>query len=153
MPTLSVADLVHRVRRDPSVTLRKFSPDTTGHGLRIIKRQAVWYFSIFVFEEYQFLLEIFYLHLESSSASRKWKNLNVSNEKTIWILSLHFVPSLQSAVCILYCRTGLVLLFLFERASSPDRNNGARKKILHHLGRYDWCVNCMFKNSRGQAQW
>ena len=71
------ADLVHRVRRDPSVTLRKFSPDTTGHGLRITKRPAVWYFSIFLFEKYQFLLEIFYLHLESSSASRKWKNLNV----------------------------------------------------------------------------
>ena len=48
----------------------------------------------------------------------------------------------QSAVCIFYlfcilnavCSlhfvlTGLVLLFLFERASSPDRNNGARKKI------------------------
>ena len=49
----------------------------TGHGLRIIKRSAVWYFSIFLFEKYQFLLEIFYLHLESSSASRKWKNLNV----------------------------------------------------------------------------
>ena len=71
------ADLVHRVRRDPSVTLRKFSPDTTGHGLQITKRPAVWYFSIFLFEKYQFLLEIFYLHLESSSASRKWKNSNV----------------------------------------------------------------------------
>ena len=74
---LRFADLVHRVRRDPSVTLRKFSPDTTGHGLQITKRPAVWYFSIFLFEKYQFLLEIFYLHLESSSASRKWKNLNV----------------------------------------------------------------------------
>ena len=51
------ADLVHRVRRDPSVTLRKFSPDTTGHGLRITKRPAVWHFSIFLFEKYQFLLE------------------------------------------------------------------------------------------------
>ena len=71
------ADLVHRVRRDPSVTLRKFSPDTTGHGLRITKRPAVWYFSIFLFKKYQFLLEIFYLHLESSNASRKWTNLNV----------------------------------------------------------------------------
>ena len=71
------ADLVHRVRRDPSVTLRKFSPDTTGHGLQITKRPAVWYFSTFLFEKYQFLLKIFYLHLESSSLSRKWKNLNV----------------------------------------------------------------------------
>ena len=71
------ADLVHRVRRDPSVTQRTFWPDTTRHGFRIIKRPAVWYFSIFLFEKYQFLLEIFYLHLESSSASRKWKNLNV----------------------------------------------------------------------------
>ena len=51
------ADLVHRVRRDPSVTLRKFSPDTTAHGLRITKRPAVWCFSIFLFEKYQFLLE------------------------------------------------------------------------------------------------
>ena len=49
----------------------------TGHGLRITKRPAVWYFSIFLFEKYQFLWEIFYLHLESSRASRKWKNLNV----------------------------------------------------------------------------
>ena len=71
------AELVHKVRRDPSVTPGKFSPDTTGHGLQITKRPAVWYFSIFLFEKYQFLLEIFYLHLESSSASRKWKNLNV----------------------------------------------------------------------------
>ena len=45
------ADLVHRARRDPSVTLRKFSPDTTGHGLRITKRPAVWHFSIFLFEK------------------------------------------------------------------------------------------------------
>ena len=71
------ADLVHKVRRDPSVTLRKFTLDTTGHGLRITKSPAVWYFSIFLFKKYQFLLEIFYLHLESSSTSRKWKNLNV----------------------------------------------------------------------------
>ena len=35
----------------------KFSPDTTGHGLRITKRPAVWHFSIFLFEKYQFLLE------------------------------------------------------------------------------------------------
>ena len=67
------ADLVHKVRRDPRVTLRKFSPDTTGRGLRITKRPAVWYFSIFLFRKYQFLLEIFYIYLESSSASRKWK--------------------------------------------------------------------------------
>ena len=45
------ADLVHRARIDPSVTLRKFSPDTTGHGLRITKRPAVWHFSIFLFEK------------------------------------------------------------------------------------------------------
>ena len=49
----------------------------TGHGLRITKCPAVWYFSIFLFEKYQFLLEIFYLYLESSSASRKWKKFNV----------------------------------------------------------------------------
>ena len=51
------ADLVHRVRRDPRVTLRKFSPDTTAHGPWITKRPAVWCFSIFLFEKYQFLLE------------------------------------------------------------------------------------------------
>ena len=69
---------VHRrMRRDPSVTLRKFSPDTTEHGLRITKRPAVWYFSVFLFEKYQFLLEILYFHLESSRTSWKWKNLNV----------------------------------------------------------------------------
>ena len=49
----------------------------TGHGLRITKRPAVWYFPIFLFEKHQFLLKIFYFHLESSSASRKWKNLSV----------------------------------------------------------------------------
>ena len=36
---------------------KKFSPDTTAHGLRITKRPAVWCFSIFLFEKYQFLLE------------------------------------------------------------------------------------------------
>ena len=80
------------MRRDPSVTLRKFSPDTTGHGLRITKRPAVWYFSIFLFEKYQFLLEIFYLHLESSSASRKWKNLNV----VLFADSVHRVSTKRS---------------------------------------------------------
>ena len=51
----------------------------------------------------------------------------------------------QSAVCILYpvCSlhfvlTRLVLLFLFERASSPDRNIGARKKILVRLSWLLW---------------
>ena len=29
------------LRRDPSVTLRKFSRDTTAHGIRITKRPAV----------------------------------------------------------------------------------------------------------------
>ena len=71
------ADLVHRVRRDPSVTLRKFSPDTTGHGLRITKRPAVWYFSIFSFKNTNFYWKVFNLYLESSSASREWKNSNV----------------------------------------------------------------------------
>ena len=64
-------------------------------------------------------------------------------------------------VCILYpvCSlhfvlTGLILLFLFKQASSPDRNIEARKKILVMLsvGRYDWCVNCILKSSRGKAQ-
>ena len=43
----------------------------------LVHSPAVLYFSIFLFEKYQFQLEIFYLHLESSSASRKWTNLNV----------------------------------------------------------------------------
>ena len=59
----------------------------------------------------------------------------------------------QSAVCILYlvyilypvCSlhfvlTGLVLLFLFERASSPNRNIGARKKILVRLFWPFWLI-------------
>ena len=57
--------------------LREFSPNTTGHGLRVTKRPAVWHFSIFLFEKYQILLEIFYLYLESSSTSIKWKISNV----------------------------------------------------------------------------
>ena len=67
------ADLVHRVQRDPSVILGKFSSDTTGHGLRITKRPAVWYFSIFSLKNTNFYWKIFYLYLESSSASREWK--------------------------------------------------------------------------------
>ena len=57
--------------------LWEFSPNTTGHGLRVTKRPAVWHFSIFLFEKYQILLEIFYLYLESTSTSRQWKNSNV----------------------------------------------------------------------------
>ena len=34
-----------------------FSSDTTGYGLPITKRLAAWYFSIFLLEKYQFLLE------------------------------------------------------------------------------------------------
>ena len=63
---------------DPRLkVLREFSPNITGHGLRVTKRPAVWHFSIFLFEKYQILLEIFYLYLESSSTSIKWKNSNV----------------------------------------------------------------------------
>ena len=48
----------------------------------------------------------------------------VSDEKTVYILGL------QSAVCGLYfVLTGLVLLFLLERASNSDRIIVARKKI------------------------
>ena len=55
--------------------------------------------------------------------------------------SLHFVPGLQSAVCSLqsavcslhFVLTRLVSLVLFERAWSPDRNIGARKKNLVRL--------------------
>ena len=74
------ADPVHRVRRDPSVTHRKFWSDTTGHGLRITKRPAVWHFSIFLFEKYQFLvgniLSLFRI-LKQVKISRKWKYLDI----------------------------------------------------------------------------
>ena len=66
---------------------------------------------------------------------------------------MHFVPSQHSAFCTLsaFCArsavcslyfvlTGLVLLFLFERASSPDRNVGARKKILVRLSWPLWLI-------------
>ena len=70
--------------------------------------------------------------------------LQVSDEKAVQILSLHFVPGLRSVVHILNLvdiflpglqsvLTGLVLLFLFEQASSPDRNIGAQKEILVRL--------------------
>ena len=71
------ADHEHRVQRDLSVTLF-FSLDTTGDGLRITKRSAVWYFSIFLLEKYQFLLEsILSLLRILKRFFRKWKNLNV----------------------------------------------------------------------------
>ena len=54
---------------------------------------------------------------------------HVSDEKTVQILSLHFVPSLYFVSGLQSVVTGLVLLFLFERASSPDRRIGTRKKI------------------------
>ena len=68
--------------------------------------------------------------------------LSVSYKMTcyprIWLknsINSQFAFFTQSAVCILYpvyslhfVRTGLVLLFLFEQASSPDRNVGAPKK-------------------------
>ena len=44
------------------------------------------------------------------------------------VCSLHFVS------------TGLILLFLFERASSPDRNIGARKEILVRLSWPLWLM-------------
>ena len=79
---------------------------------------------------------------------------HVSDEKTVQILSLHFVPSLYFFPDLQSVVTGLVLLFLFERASSPDRRIGTRKKFQWDcLGRYDWCVDCILKSSRGKAQW
>ena len=79
---------------------------------------------------------------------------HVSDEKTVQILSLHFVPSLYFFPGLQSVVTGLVLLFLFERASSPDRRIGTRKKFQWDcLGRYDWCVDCILKSSRGKAQW
>ena len=67
----------------------------TGHGLRLTKRPGVWYFSIFLFEKYKFLLEIFYLNLESSSASRKWKNLNVVRAFLMYVENLEMDNSLK----------------------------------------------------------
>ena len=61
------ADLVHKVRRDPSVTLRKF------HWTRSSNNQTS---SSLIFFHIS-LWKIFYLHLEPLSASRKWKHLNV----------------------------------------------------------------------------
>ena len=80
--------------------------------------------------------------------------LSVSYKMTcyprIWLknsINSQFAFFTQSAVCILYpvyslhfVRTGLVLLFLFERASSPDRNIGARKKILVRLSWPLWLM-------------
>ena len=102
---LRFADLVHRVRRDPSVTLRKFSPDTTGHGLQITKRPAVWYFSTFLFEKYQFLSEVFCLHL-----------------KIIWILS--FSPTLHRV----RRAPGVTLKKLFLRILQDKIQNTVRKQ-------------------------
>ena len=65
---------VHRVRRDPSMTL---SPDTTRYSLRITKFRQSDIFPYFSLENTNFFWKIFYIYLESSSASRKWKNRNV----------------------------------------------------------------------------
>ena len=53
-----------------------------------------------------------------------------------FVTSRHFYP-----VCSLHSLlTRLVLLFLFERASSPDRNIGARKEILVRLSWPLWLM-------------
>ena len=57
IPTLSVSLTLYTECEEIQAWHRKFSPDAYGHGLRITKRPAVWYFSIFLFEKYQFLLE------------------------------------------------------------------------------------------------
>ena len=87
------------------------------------------------------------------SVSCKMPCYHVSDEKTVQILSLQFCT--RSAVCSLHlvpsrhfypvCSlhsllTRLVLLFLFERASSPDRNIGARKEILVRLSWPLWLM-------------
>ena len=58
------------------------------------------------------------------------------------VCSLHFVPSQHFyPVCSLHSvLTRLVLLFLSERASSPDRNIGARKEILERLSWPLWLM-------------
>ena len=66
---------------------------------------------------------------------------------------MHFVPSLQSAFCtqsafrtrsavctLHFVPTGFALLFLFEGASSPNRNIGARKYILVRLSWPLWLM-------------
>ena len=76
------------------------------------------------------------------SVSCEMSCYHVSDEKTVQILSLHFVPSRHFyPVCsLLSVLTRLVLLFLFERASSPDRNIGARKEILVRLSGPLWLM-------------
>ena len=71
------ADPEHRLQRDSSVTLRKFSSDATRNSLRITKRPAVWFFPYFSFTNTNSYWKIFYLYLESSSASRECENSNV----------------------------------------------------------------------------
>ena len=63
--------------------------------------------------------------------------LNVEDQEK----SIHSQPAFctQSAVCILY-RPDLYCCFLFERASSPDRNIGARKIILVRLSWPLWLM-------------
>ena len=59
IPTLSVSLTLYTKWGSEERSKRDTKKIFTGHGLRIIKRSAVWYFSIFLFEKYQFLLEIF----------------------------------------------------------------------------------------------
>ena len=71
--------------------------------------------------------------LQDDMLSRARRKNSINSQSAICaqsaVCSLHFVSGLQPAVYSLhFVLTGLVLLFLFERASSPDRNIEARKK-------------------------
>ena len=79
---------------------------------------------------------------------------HVSDEKKILKISvgiLYLVYILYPVCSLHLVLNGLVLLFLFERASSPNRNIGARKKLYwDHRGRYDWYVD---RKCTGIEQW
>ena len=92
---------------------------------------------------------------------------HVSDEKTVQILSRHFVPSLQSAFCtslrfVPVCSlqsaffTDRIGIAVFVRASlkSGPKYWSSKKIWWDYLGHYDWplCVDCMLKSSRGKAQ-
>ena len=112
------ADLVHRVRRDPIVTPRKFLPDTTRHGLRITvirRRAAVWYFSLFLFEKYQFYF-IFIYNPQALLESEKVWTLSFSptlfteyEEIQAWHLEKIFFGFFLTKFKILYrnCKTNV----------------------------------------------
>ena len=70
--------------------------------------------------------------LQDDMLSRARRKNSINSQSVICaqfaVCSLHFASGLQPAFYSLhFVLTGLVLLFLFERASSPDRNIEAPK--------------------------